>query len=32
VPALAERDEGIAFASRDEAQAAVAQRLGFKRM
>lgn len=32
VPALAEKDEEIGFASRDEAQAAVAQRLGFKRM
>lgn len=32
VPALAEKDEEIGFASGEEAQAVVAQRLGFKRM
>lgn len=32
VPALAEKDEQIGFASRDEAQAAVARQLGFRGM
>lgn len=32
VPALAEKDEEIGFASRDETQAAVAERLGFTRI
>jgi predicted nucleic acid-binding protein len=32
VPALAEPDEPIAFASRDDAQAAVAESLGFQRL
>jgi hypothetical protein len=32
VPPLAEKGEEIGFASRDEAQAAVAEQLGFKRI
>jgi uncharacterized protein len=32
VPTLAEKGEGIGFASRDHAQAAVAEQLGFKRI
>lgn len=32
VPALAEKGEDIGFASRDDAQAAVAEKLGFKRI
>ena len=32
VPALAEKGEEIGFASRDEAQATVAEQLGFKRI